>query len=219
MTYQEAIEKYNKGINYCPPDYIDYLRNIRKNSEPFIAVAKSVKYAFATEEKDFDSYVETVNKKFKKEYGYSFDVIKIAKTGEIIDLPAGEPYILTEPMGDNNSRYFVHKNADDYIFAGILKYLNDNDAKLLQKNGFKDWFISVEECDCSDKKKEECFPTVRWHFYEYILYKELNGKYRFSVVGKLTCDEDYSKSIGGRGRKLGKCNGLQDLKKKMEEND
>ena len=169
----------------------------------------------------FDTFIENVNKLFKKEIEdktnkyrkmtrkkYDFEVIKKASTGEEIKLQVGEPYCLTERIGKN--QYFVHKDADDYFFAGLLKMKNISCSKLWEKDSFKDWFIG-EECRWYEEEKGY-FPSVKWHLYEYILYQELNGQYRFSIYGKLLGD-DYEKKFGGN---FGESNGLKKFKCEME---
>ena len=230
MTYQNAIDCYGKNeldniVVFEQEQYKEYL--LKHQGENFINVARAIRFAIDYYEKDnyeknkFDTFIENVNKLFKKEIEdktnkyrkmtrkkYDFEVIKKASTGEEIKLQVGEPYCLTERIGKN--QYFVHKDADDYFFAGLLKMKNISCSKLWEKDSFKDWFIG-EECRWYEEEKGY-FPSVKWHLYEYILYQELNGQYRFSIYGKLLGD-DYEKKFGGN---FGESNGLKKFKCEME---
>ena len=237
MTYREAFIQYVREIDTeIPADQKDIKEYLEKNqSKDFINVARSVKFAekyldsTTNDEKVFLNYAKRVNTLFKEgcpnavknQYKYSgrikyyFDVITKDNS------EAGELYCRTEEI--DGSSYFVHKDADDYVFAWLLLNLEENQitqCKLfcidkkedtLTENiterevydEFKTRFIK----GCNGKEIDgvyKYYPNPKWHLCEYIIYQRLNKMFKFSGLGKL---DDVKVNLP----RLGEKNGLRAL--------
>lgn len=186
VTYEKVLEFYfdkglhnekdEKWLGLCPNEDLK-----DEQKQDYIKIAKCVNFV-SRDDNDKLSF-EDFAKKVNDEVNGEFDVI----TKEKPEL--GELFCLTEEI--DGRQYYVHKNADDYVFAWIFKHYNEKDdlGEIISKNS--KWFID----QCKPDNKGYCNPGQAWHLFEYVIFHLLNGKYKFSEFPKKSMEDEFEKNI------------------------
>ena len=184
VTYKKVLKFYfdrkfsiedKKWTGLCPNEDLK-----KEQNQAYIKTAKCVN--FVSEDDKFDGYAKKVN----KEMNYGFDVITREKP------ISGELFCLTEKI--YGSQYYVHKDADDFVFAWIFKNYNEKDylGEIICNNS--KWFI--DQCGPQEMDNKSYYnPGQAWHLFEYAIYHLLNDKYKFSALPKKKMEDEFEQRI------------------------
>ena len=179
---------------------------ITERGEEYGNVARCIWFANLNKGMIFSKYKDKVN----EEIGSKKIPLRITKKN-----PKDEKN--WRSFGWDNKIYYVHRSADDYVFAWLVvnKIQKKKDGKeeewdivsiYNQFRGecqeFYEWFVNR----CNPIEGIFYKPGQKWHLYEFLLYSEMNKIHEFSFTDKIDVQESiygfkkdkYEKKCGNR---------------------
>ncbi len=173
--YEQSVELAKKkdfydGIN-------DEKKATYKERARYIILAERIsKYYEKAKNKSFSDYIKEIDWQNKKRLEL------VDKNGYVVHIEAD--YKDYKQIEIENEKYLVNTSWDDFIFIWLFannekweieEVYNKNNV---DKVDFRDWFLG---------QAKEKTPSHKWHFFEVLLYTEINNKVPFTMVkGNIT---------------------------------